>query len=145
MSDAEELMRRVSAAFEKGDLQPLLDSLHPDVVWKAAATQAGLFLFRRPISSTGWGARCHLADRHELHTFQSFKPREIVAKGDVAWGLFDASIAYKPLDGKDMPKGVDIEIAIRWRLKDGKIIEHQAFFDTASLLIQQGHSIEMLP
>jgi hypothetical protein len=31
-------------------------------------------------------------------------------------------------------------MAIRWRLKDGKIIEHQGFFDTASLLIQQGQS-----
>ena len=30
------------------------------------------------------------------------------------------------------------EFAVRWRLKDGKIIEHQAFWDTASLLIQQG-------
>jgi hypothetical protein len=28
-------------------------------------------------------------------------------------------------------------MAIRWRLKDGKIIDHQAFFDTAYLLITQ--------
>jgi hypothetical protein len=29
-------------------------------------------------------------------------------------------------------------MAFRWRLKDGKIIEHQGFWDTASLMIQQG-------
>jgi hypothetical protein len=34
-------------------------------------------------------------------------------------------------------KEVDLEIAIRWLLKEGKIIEHHSFFDTASLLIQQ--------
>jgi len=28
-------------------------------------------------------------------------------------------------------------MAIRWQLKDGKIIEHQAFFDTAYLLMVQ--------
>jgi hypothetical protein len=29
-------------------------------------------------------------------------------------------------------------MVMRWKLRDGKIVEHQAFFDTASMLIQQG-------
>ena len=35
------------------------------------------------------------------------------------------------------PKPVELEMAIRWRLKDGKIIEHKAFFDTVYLLTHQ--------
>jgi hypothetical protein len=79
------------------------------------------------------------------YTFHRFVPREIVAKGDIVWGLFDADIGYNPKRGKDPAKQVSLEIAIRWKLKDGKIIEHQAFFDTASLLTQQGQGPEVLP
>ena len=38
-------------------------------------------------------------------------------------------------------KTAALEIALRWQLKDGKIIEHQAFFDTAKLLAQQGRVV----
>jgi hypothetical protein len=74
------------------------------------------------------------------------KPREIVAAGNVVWGLFDVELDYDPSRGVDdigkskHSKSAELEVAIRWRLKDEKIIEHQAFFDTASLLIQQGYA-----
>ena len=79
------------------------------------------------------------------YTFYRFKPREIVAKGNVVWGLFDAEIGYKPFVGRDTAKHVCLEIAIRWQLQDGLIIEHQGFFDTASLLTQQGQAVGSLP
>ena len=44
-----------------------------------------------------------------------------------------------PVGKSDQNKAIELEVVIRWRLRDGKIIEHQSFFDTASLLIQQGH------
>jgi ketosteroid isomerase-like protein len=144
MSDAEELMRKVSAAFEKGDLQPLLDSLHPDIVWKAASTQAGLFRFSGSHHQRA-GVRDVTSQIAMDYTFYHFQPREIVASGDVVWGLFDAEIGYKPMAGRDTSRHVNLEIAIRWQLQDGKIIQHQAFFDTASLLSQQGQAIELLP
>ena len=143
MSDAETLMRKVCAAFEKGDLQPLLDSLHPEIVWKAASTQPGLFRFSGKYEHRA-GVRDVTSQIAMDYTFHRFSPREIVAKGDVVWGLFDAEIGYQPRAGKDTSKHAILEIAIRWQLKDGKILEHQAFFDTASLLAQQGQSVELL-
>jgi ketosteroid isomerase-like protein len=143
MSDAEKLMRDVATAFGKGDLQPLLDAIHPQVVWKAAATQAGLFRFGGEYHQRA-GVREVTAGIAMDYTFYRFDPREIIANGDVAWGLFDAEIGYKPLNEKDQPQRIKLEMAIRWKLKDGKIFEHQAFFDTASLLIQQKHSMELL-
>jgi ketosteroid isomerase-like protein len=64
-------------------------------------------------------------------------PKEIRASGDVVWGLFDVGLRY---DAKGKISGdapAQLNMAIRWRLQDGKIIEHQAFFDTAHLLRQQ--------
>ena len=39
-----------------------------------------------------------------------------------------------------LPSGryVRSDIFMRWTVKDGKIIEHQGFFDTAGVLMQQG-------
>jgi len=42
---------------------------------------------------------------------------------------------YEPKGKAAESRTLAFEMAIRWRLKDGKIIEHQGFFDTASLLI----------
>ena len=54
------------------------------------------------------------------------------------WALCDAVLSFDPKGKTVTANTVDLEIAIHWKLKDGKIIEHQAFFDTAALLIQQG-------
>src|SRR5205823_1526206 len=71
------------------------------------------------------------------YTFRRLAPKEILASGDIVWGLFDATLSFDP-KGQSVPSNsVNLEMAIHWRLKDGKIIEHQAFFDTAALLIEQ--------
>ena len=72
------------------------------------------------------------------YTFLQFRPREILSWGDVVWGLFDVQARYQPLGQSRTSKIINLEIALRWQIKDGKIVEHQAFFDTASLLEQQG-------
>jgi ketosteroid isomerase-like protein len=137
--NAEALMRKVAAAFEKGDLRPLLDSIHPEIVWKAASDNAGLFRFAGPHRDRA-GVLDVTAKIAMEYTFARFQPREIVAKGDIVWGLFDAEVSYLPVDGSQR-KNATLEIAIRWRLKDGKIIEHQGFFDTAKLLMEQGRMV----
>ena len=147
-SDPEELMRVVVAAFEEGDLKPLLGAVHKDIVWKAASPHTNLFRFGG-VHHTREGVMDVTAQIAMDYVFRSFKPREIVAKGDVVWGLFEVEADFEFESGKpgqglkqrsDRPeiRPVKLDIAIRWRLKDGKIIEHQAFFDTASLLLQRG-------
>jgi EAL domain-containing protein (putative c-di-GMP-specific phosphodiesterase class I) len=50
-------------------------------------------------------------------------------------------VFFDPKGANEPKRNIALEMAIRWRLKDSKIIEHQAFFDTASLLVQQGKSL----
>ena len=134
--DGANLMRTITAAFGEGNIKPLMDAIHNDVVWKSASKQPGLFSFAGSHLNR-IGVVEVLAKIANRYTFLRFEPKEIVEQGDLVWGLFDTKLSYRPPHGKP-PKKLAIEIAIRWKLRDGKIIEHQAFFDTASMLVQQG-------
>jgi ketosteroid isomerase-like protein len=135
--DGADLMRKVAAGFEKSDLQPLLEAMHEEIVWKTASKQEGVFRFGGEYKGRA-GILDVLAGMSMDYTFCHLRPKEIFAKEDVVWGLFDAALSIDP-KGKLVPANiVNLDMAIHWRLKDGKIIEHQAFFDTAALLMQQG-------
>jgi ketosteroid isomerase-like protein len=139
----EELMRKVVAGLERSDLEPLLDALHDDIVWKTASKQEQVFRFSGDYH-TKLGVLEVLSVVLMDYTVRHMWPREILVAGDVVWGLLDVEADYDakgmdPVGKPEQRKTVELEMAIRWRLKDGKIIEHQTFFDTASLLIQQGH------
>ena len=142
--DPEKLMRHIVESFERTDLEPLIEALHDDVVWKSASKQENVFRFGGDYYSK-LGVLDALSDILMDYTINQMRPREIVASGNVVWGLFDVELDYDTARGMDAVgkseqcRSVELEVAIRWRLKDGKIIEHQSFFDTASLLIQQGH------
>lgn len=131
---SEQLMRKVVAAFAQSDLQPLLDALHDDVVWKSASRQPGLFSFQGEYRNRA-GVREVLSNISKDYTFHHMKPLEIQEAGDTVWGLFDVGLRYDRKGKAGEEKIVQLEIAIRWRMKDGKIIEHQAFFDTAYLML----------
>jgi len=135
--DGAELMRKVAAGFEKSDLQPLLEAMHDDIVWKTASRQEGVFRFGGEYRGRA-GVLAVLSQLAMDYTFRRLTPKEILASDDMVWGLCDAVLSFDPKGKQVTANCVDLEIAIRWRLKDGKVIEHQAFFDTAALLIQQG-------
>jgi len=139
-----ELMRKVVAAFEKSDLQPLFDAVHEDIVWKTASNQEGLFRFGGEYKNRN-GLLLILATLSNDYTFYRFHPKEIISAGDVVWGHFDVGLFFDPKGAGEPKKHITLEMAIRWRLKDGMIIEHQGFFDTASLLIQQGSRTRTTP
>ena len=130
------LMCNVVAGFEKSDMAPLLAAMHDEIVWKSAHRYDALF------RSTGEYIGRHrvielLTDLFQNYKFHRFEPKEIVAIGDVVWGRFDVVLSFNPKGWIMVSKHIDLETAIRWRLKEDKIVEHQSFFDTASLLIQQ--------
>ena len=135
--DGAELMRKVASAFEKSDLQPLLDAVHDDIVWKTATKHEGLFRFDGEYKNRP-GVLDILSKISMDYTFHHLKPIEVLAAGDVVWGHFDVGFSYDPKGKLSPVKTINLEMAFRWRLKDGKIIEHQGFWDTASLMIQQG-------
>ena len=135
--DGAELMRKIVAGFEKSDLKPLLDALHEDIVWKTANRHDGPFRFKGDYKGRA-GVLEVISQIAMAYTFHHYKPREIIGSGDVVWGLFDVSLSFDQKGKAEPAKPMHLEIALRWQLKDGKIIEHQGFFDTAYLLAQQG-------
>lgn len=139
MNHAEE-MRKITAAFAKSDLQPLFDAVHDDIVWKSASGQDGLFRFSGAYRKRA-GLLIVLAQLAKTYTFYRFDPKEIVECGDIVWGIFDVGLFFGPKGTDEPKKPITLEFALRWKFRDGKLIEHQAFFDTASLLIQQGTSL----
>ena len=90
--DGAELMRKVAAGFEKSDLQPLLDAVHPDIVWKTGAKSAGLFRFNGEYKKDA--IRELLAQISMDYTVRRFAPKEIISSGDTVWGLFDISLSF---------------------------------------------------
>jgi ketosteroid isomerase-like protein len=134
----EALMRKVTAAFEKADLQPLFDAVDDETVWKSASSLKNGFRFGGEYKKRA-GVIDVTSRISTSYYFWHFKPKEIISHGEIVWGLFEVEADYKPANKpKQRPRYVIFECAIRWRVRDNKIIEHQAFFDTASLLDQQG-------
>lgn len=136
--DGEALMRTIVAGFEKSDLQPLMNALHPDVVWKSASRHEG-----SPFSFAGdhknrAGILAVLSHISRDYTFHRMVPVEIMSRGELVWGQFDVTLRYDPKGKGAASKTLRMDWVLHWRIRDGKIIEHQAFFDTAYLLQQQG-------
>ncbi len=125
------LMLSVIAAFKNSDLQPLFDSLSPNIVWKATAPRE-FFRFGGTYRGIA-GMKEYTALLFSRYSFVRFEPKTITAKGDQIWGLFEAEAQHRTSG-----KYVTTDISIRWTVKDGKITEHQGMFDTATVLMQQG-------
>ena len=96
----EELMRTIVAAFEQSDLQPLLNALHDDVVWKSASKHEGPFSFKGEYRNRA-GVWEVLANISKDYTFQHMRPKEVIAAGDVVWGYFDVSLEPRRPDAGD--------------------------------------------
>ena len=132
-----ELMRSIVAAFEQSQIKPLLDALDDNVVWKSASREAnGPFSFKGNYRNRD-GVIEVMAQIAKNYTFEYMRAREIAEDGDIVWGLFDAGVRYDAKGQGIAARTAKLEIAIRWRIRNGKIVEHQAFFDTAHLFVQQ--------
>jgi ketosteroid isomerase-like protein len=125
------LMLSVIAAFKDGNLEPLFAALDPDVTWKVTAPKE---FFRFGGIHRGMaGMKEYTALLFSRYHFTRFTPKTVTAKGDQVWGLFEAEALHQPSG-----RYVRSDISMRWTVKDGKITEHQGFFDTAGVLMQQG-------
>ena len=138
MSPAELLMKTVVEAWGEADIRPALNALDENVVWKSASScEGGVFRF----GGTHYGRANVVALLSTLSTnyfFGRYVTKEIVSRGDVVWGLFDMQGDYLPSRGQESDrKTFKLETAMRWRIRDGKILEAQSFFDTAALLVLQ--------
>jgi ketosteroid isomerase-like protein len=125
------LMARVARAFVEGDLQPLLDALDENAVWTSNSPVEFFRIGGTRRNSEGTAEQ--LALLSATYVFRRFDPKEIVAEGDTVWGLFAVAATHLPTG-----KPVTVDLAIRWVVRNEKILSHQGFFDSASMLIQQG-------
>src|SRR5690242_17449334 len=95
-ADPEKLMRVVTAAFAVGDLRPLTMAIHKDIVWKTGAPRDHLFRFGG-IHQRRAGVMEVTGEIASEYVFRRLEPKEIIAKGDIVWGLFDAEVKYQPV------------------------------------------------
>jgi ketosteroid isomerase-like protein len=134
----EAVMRKVTSGFAANDLRPLMDVVDDNTVWRSAARSLGPFKFGGEYRSRAGVAEV-TSNIFSSYTFHRFMPKEIVTSREIVWGIFDVECSYHPDKDKSKPaKPVRYECALRWRVSNGMLVEYQAFFDTASLLYQQG-------
>jgi ketosteroid isomerase-like protein len=133
----EALMRKIVAAFADADLRPLFDSVDDNTVWNSGSLFEGIFRFGGRYQKR-IGVFDVTLEITVVYFFRRFEPIEIVSNGEVVWGLFQVEADYVPLgQPQEAGKPVNLVLAIRWVVRNGKILEHQSFFDTAGLLAQQ--------
>jgi ketosteroid isomerase-like protein len=125
------LMLSVLEAVKDGNLEPLFEALSPDVTWIATAPK-DFFRFGGTYHGLS-GMKEYTALLFSRYHFVRLQPKVVTAKADQVWGIFEAEVLHQPSG-----RYVQSDLSIRWTVKDGKIVEHQGFFDTASVLMQQG-------
>ncbi len=120
------LVKQAYAAFGRGDVQGVLDTLDPDVVWTAVIGAS-------PAVPTGGERRGTAAVGEFFNTlgksmaFEVFDPREFVAQGDkvVALGYYKARTASGRPFASDW--------VMIFTVVNGKITRFKEFTDVAAL------------
>ena len=126
-----DLMLAVMAGFKSGKLDALFASIRSDVIWKVMAPRP-FFRFGGTYQGVA-GVREYTALLFSDYHLVRLNPRTVTAKGEEVWGMFDAEVLHRASG-----RYAQFELSLHWRMKDGQIAEQQCFFDTASVLIQQG-------
>ncbi len=127
----EALMRRLAKAIENSDLQSLVEAVDEQVAWHVGGRQpdvlglGGTYLSRAGLLEV----TARLATQFN---FYRFEPKEILAEGEIIWGWFDvaATLVGRPT------QQVQCDVVLRWRVRDGKILESWSFYDTAYVASQ---------
>ena len=132
-------MKTVIEAWGEADLAPVRRALDANVVWRSASScDGGAFRFGGVYRGRDNVIEL-LSTLSTSYFFREYTAKEIVSKGEIVWGLFDVRGSYLPSSrrGED-GRPIAFETAFRWRIRGGRILEAQSFFDTAALLVQQG-------
>lgn len=138
MTPEEQLMKTVIEAWGEADVGPVREALDENVVWKSASScDDGTFRFGGVYRGRA-NVLTLLSTLSTNYFFRRYVAKEIVSSGEIVWGLFDVHGSYRPPGGRETDRRrIDFETAFRWRIRNGKILEAQSFFDTAALLYQQ--------
>jgi ketosteroid isomerase-like protein len=124
------LMASVAKAFKEGDLRPLFEAIDDSIVW--TSTSPVEFFRFGGVHFNRAGVTELSAQIFSTYHFRAFTPISIVAEGETVWGHFNMEMIHLPSG-----RVAKSEIAIRWVVRNKKVVEHQGFFDTATMLMHQ--------
>lgn len=120
-----ERIQGVYTAFGHGDMPAFFDALAEDVEWvisyPADIPNGGAFHGKA-------GVQKWLGLTMENVEFRALEPREFIAQGDKVVVLLHTEAAIKRTG-----RNVDQDVAHVWTLRDGKIVRHYAYEDTAAV------------
>jgi CRP-like cAMP-binding protein/ketosteroid isomerase-like protein len=134
MTPPEQIMKTVVEALGKANLAPLSEAIDDDIVWKSAASHWDNRIGCGGVHKGRANVIAHMSGMSSIYLQSGCKAREIISRDDIVWGLFDTELEF--LQARRDRRPVRLEMAFRWCIRDGKIVEAQTFFDTAKLLIQ---------
>jgi len=120
------LVQDAYAAFQRGDIQAILEKLDAQVVWKpvtGADSNVPMAGERRGAADVGGFFKAVGASVH----FSRFEPQQFVAQGDkvIALGHYTATTSAGG--------SFDSDFVMVFTLRDGKVTEFQEFLDSAAL------------
>jgi ketosteroid isomerase-like protein len=117
-----QLVQDAFAAFQRGDIQSILNSLSDDVEWIEPPVEplGGVYRGRDSVAE-------FFRKVGETSDFSSFEPREYVAQGDrvVALGSYKATV-------RGTGRAYECDWAMAFTITNGKISKFQEFTDTAA-------------
>jgi uncharacterized protein len=118
-----QVVQAAYAAFKRGDIQTILNSLASDVEWIAPAIEPVAGTYHGRAGVTKFFERVN-----EISEFESFEPREYVAQGDrvIALGRYKAAV-------RSTGRVYDCDWAMAFTLTNGEISRFQEFTDTAAI------------
>ncbi|MBI2264594.1 MAG: nuclear transport factor 2 family protein [Armatimonadetes bacterium] len=120
------IIQSLYAAFERGDVQAVLDGLSENVEWvvpgPAEIASAGTRYGRRQVAEF-----FQILDR-ELQ-FEQFEPKEYVAQGDRV-----VALGYIRARAKSTNRIAEYDWAMAFTLREGKVAIYHGYYDTAALL-----------
>ena len=124
----------ILGAYAQSDLEPLLAAIHPDITWtsQAPATFYGFGGTHKGRAGTLAGM-AKIATDYQLN---AYKVIELVAENDVVWMTADADFTHRKSGAR-----LKFPLVSRWQFKDGRIIALTEYYDSATLLLEEGRLV----
>ena len=127
-------VQRILDAYAQSDLEPLLAAIHPDILWtsQAPAAHYGFGGSHKGRAGTLAGM-AKIATDYQLN---GYRIAELVAEDDVVWMTADADFTHRRSGTR-----LKFPLVSRWQFKDGKVVALTEYYDSASLLLEEGRLV----
>jgi ketosteroid isomerase-like protein len=128
------LVRRVLGAYAQSDLSPFLEAIDADMVWTVQAPAGSYGFAGRHLGRAGVLAGMgKIATDYQLNRYHVV---ELVAEDDVVWMSAEVDFTHRKSGTQ-----LSFPMVSRWQFRNGKVAALTEFYDSASLLIQEGRMV----